>query len=90
MDIKDKLTPEEKQQIGGLAIECQVLNNLLQERKGILESKAKEILAKNGLSPQTYNLIFNPGQNLWRAELKEAALILPTQEVRRAIDKRKN
>lgn len=90
MDIKDKLTPEEKQQIGGLAIECQVLNNLLQERKAILDNKAKEILARNGLSPQLYNLKFNPGQDLWEAELKGGALIVPNRETRRAIEKRKN
>lgn len=90
MDIKDKITPEEKQQIGGLVIECQVLNNLLQERNAMLESKVKEILTKNGISPQLYNLIFNPSQDLWRAELKEEALIIPNQETRRAVEKRKN
>jgi len=90
MDIKDKLTPEEKQQIGGLVVECQVLNNLLQERSSILESKAKEILAKNGLSPQLYNLIFNPSQDLWEAKLKEEALVIPNRETRRAVEKRKN
>jgi hypothetical protein len=87
MDIKDKLTQEEKHQMANLFLECQVLGNLLKERNASLENKAKEILAFNGLSPQTYNLKFNPGQNLWEAELKHLALIVPNRDSVRAIDK---
>lgn len=84
MDIKDKISPEDKQQIGSLAIECQVLNNLLQQKNAIFQEKGKEILAKNGLSPERYALKFNPSQDLWEAELKQGALILPNREMRRA------
>ena len=85
MDIKDKLTEEDKQQLANLSLECQVLNNLFKERRAILENKGKEILAKNGLSPQTYALKFNPVQDLWEAVLKEGALIIPNQQTGRII-----
>ena len=90
MDIKDKLTQEDKQQLANLAVECGVLNNLLNERKATMNNKAAEILAKNGLSPELYVLKFNPGQDLWEAELKEGALLLPNRETRRAIERRQN
>ena len=87
MDIKDKISPEDKQQIASLIIEHQVLSNLLKERNTILENKANEILAKNGLSPQLYALRVNPSQDTWEAELKSGALILPNRETRRAVGK---
>ncbi len=90
MDIKDKLTEQDKQQLGCLALECQVLSNLLKERQVAIENKAKEILAKNGLSPELYALKFNPNQDLWEADLKEGALIVPNRETRRAIERGNN
>ena len=77
MDIKDKLTEQDKQQIGNIALQCQVLDTLLKERKAILGNKANEILDKNGLSPEMYALKFNLSKNLWEAVLKEGALIIP-------------
>lgn len=85
MDIRDKVSPEDKGQVVNLILECQVLNKLLKEHQTILENKAKEILARNGLSPQSYDLKCNPSQDLWQAELKEGALILPNREERRAL-----
>lgn len=90
MDIKDKLTEQDKQQIANLSLECQVLNNLLKQHNAILGQKANEILAKNGLSPQTYALKFNPSQDLWEAVLKEGALIVPNRETRRSMKGREN
>jgi hypothetical protein len=84
MDIKDKLTEQDKQILGSLALECELLDNLLKERQTIMQNKAKEILAKNGLSPTLYGLTFNPSQGLWEANLKEGALIVPNRETRRA------
>lgn len=87
MDIKDKLTEQDKQQLQGLALECQVLNNLLGERRAILQSKAEEILARLDLSPKLYNMKFNPGKNLWEAELKAGAIVLPNQGVKQNIER---
>lgn len=87
MDIKDKLTQEDKQQIADLTLECQVLANVLKAHDAILKQKVNEILARNGLSPGLYHLKFNPGQDLWEAELKEGGLILPNRETRRAINR---
>lgn len=90
MDIKDKFTPQEKGQIASLVIECQVLESLLKERSAILQKKANDILARNGLSPQLYDLKVNPSQDIWEAELKEGALVVPNREMRRAIERLKN
>jgi hypothetical protein len=84
MDIKDKVSPEDKQQMIGLIMECQMLTNLLRERNALAENKANEILAKNALSPNTYALSVNPKQDSWEANLKEGALVLPNRETRRA------
>lgn len=85
MDIKDKISPEDKQQFNTLSLECQVLNNLFQQRRTMLDNKANEVLTKNGLSPASYVLKFNPSQDLWEAVLKEGALVLPTPQTRRRI-----
>ncbi len=84
MDIKEKVSPEDKQQMISLAMESQMLNNLLRERNAMAEDKAKEILAKIGLSPELYGLGFNPQEDSWEATLKAGALILPNRETRRA------
>ena len=90
MDIKDKLTEQDKAQLQGISLECQVLNNLLKERQAILENKAQEVLAKAGLSPKMYGLRFNPSKDTWEAELKEGAIILPGQEVQSRAQRRRN
>lgn len=90
MDIKDKLTEQDKQQIQNLSLECQVLNNILKQYTAMLENKGREILSKNGLSPQMYALKFNPSQDLWEAVLKEGALIVPNRETRRSMKRRNN
>ena len=85
MDIKDKITPEDKQQLSNLGLECQVLGQLCNERQAIMGKKADEILASIGLSPKTYALKFNPAKDLWEAVLKESALVVPGQETRGVI-----
>ena len=83
MDIKDKVSPGDKQQVGELIIECQVLARLLKQKEAVLQSKVGEILAKEGLSPQLYNLKFNIPENKWEAQLRPDALALPNREMRR-------
>ena len=90
MDIKDKLTLEDKQQMAGLTLECQVLSNLLKQRNAMFQDKIKEILTKLNLSPELYGLKFNQGQDLWEAVLLEGALIVPNRETRRELERRKN
>jgi len=84
MDIKDKVAPEDKQAMIGLAMESRMLDKLFKERNAMAEDKAKEILAKNGLSPELYSLSFNPTQDVWEAVLKEGALLVPNRVERRA------
>ena len=88
MEIKDKLADQDKQLLSNLAIQRAVLGKLLLQTNSALEKKAKEILARNGLSPELYVLKFDPQQDLWEAELKEGALVIPNRETRRAIERR--
>ena len=75
--MKLTLTDQDKAQMANLLTESQVLNNLLAERRAALEVKAQEILNSNALSPKLYALKFNPGKDLWEAELKRGQLIVP-------------
>lgn len=84
MSIKLEVTDQDKQQMANLSTECQVLNNLLGERRAALDNKAREILTTNALSPNLYALKFNPGQDLWEAVLKQGGLIVPTPGIKRA------
>lgn len=88
MDIKEKVTIEQKNQMRNLMIEISVLDNLLKERKAMLQETGVEIITKAGLSPKTYNLRFNSGKDIWDAELKDELkprLVLPGQETRPAM-----
>lgn len=85
MDIKEKLTDQQKQEIHNLIIETQVLENLLKERRERLHEKGNQIMSLIGLSPKMYNLKLNPGQNIWEAELKPDVLVVPNRETRRAL-----
>ena len=89
MDIKDKISPEDKQMVADLVIEGQVLEKLLKQHNTALKNKVGEILTNEGLSPQLYELRFNPLKNEWDAALRQGYIIIPNQEVRKAIDRRK-
>lgn len=83
MSIKLQVTEQDKKQMANLSMECQVLNNLLVERRAALQNKVGEILTTNALSPKLYVLKFNPGKDLWEAELKVGVIAVPTQEMKR-------
>ena len=85
MDIKDKLTDQQKQEIQDLIIECQVLENLLKKHRVSLLEKVNQAIKMLGLSPKLYNLKVNPEQNIWVAELKADSLVLPNKETRQGI-----
>lgn len=90
MDIKDKVSPEDKAQLAMLALETEVLNNIFQQHKAMTDQKAGQVLAKAGCSPDLYSLTFSPDQDVWEAELKEGALVLPNREARRSMKGRQN
>lgn len=79
MSIQLKVTDQDKAQMANLSMETQVLNNLLIERRTALELKAQEILNSNALSPKMYSIKFNPGKDLWEAELKQGQIIVPSK-----------
>ena len=82
MGIKVEVTKQFKSQMANLVTECQVLNNLLTERRAALDNKAKEILTTNAMSTNLYGLKFNLAQDLWEAQLKQGKIILPSEEVK--------
>ena len=90
MDIKNKISKEDKALLSNLGVEIRVLESLLGERRSIMGAKANEILASNGLSPEAFGLNFNPGLDRWEAVLKNDALVIPGQEVIKNIGKRRN
>ena len=91
MDIKEKLTTLEKQQLATLTVECQVLEHLHKEWIAKLQEIGRTILARLNLSPDLYGLRYNLNEDLWQAELKQGALIIPpNRETRRAIERTKN
>ena len=90
MDIKDKLSVEHKAVLKNLAIEVNVLQKLMTEHRAVLEQVGKEILTDIGLSTAIYNLAFNPGKDLWEANLKEDALVVPNPPLRKAMKGRNN
>ncbi len=75
MDISDKVSPQTKQVVGNLLIECQVLDNLLKERRTFLDKTLQDVLTANVQQPSLYSMrVFG---DKWEVVLKEAALSLP-------------
>ena len=77
IDIKDKLTAQEKQAFENLRVETQVLQNLLNERRGFAQQFLEDILQKLGYNTMLYGFEFNFGQNKWEIQLRPDAIVLP-------------
>jgi hypothetical protein len=70
IDIKDKLKTEDKQILSNLVLESKVLETLLQERRNILSSEIKRIMAANKIDSKIYNLHVNPTKDVWELVMK--------------------
>lgn len=70
MDIKNQIGAEDKQLLGKLLIESQVLNQLLGERKMMFKNQADQVLKKVCKNPEMYNFHLNPSKDIWELELK--------------------
>jgi hypothetical protein len=77
MSIKLNIEDEQKNHLSNLLTEIQVLNNLLIERKMTMDSKVKEALEANGLSPNLYVMRLSPKDGIWEAQLKPGILAIP-------------
>ena len=84
MDIKDKITTEEKQRLCDAGLEVQVLQNLLKEHTAKFQREGEQILSRLGLSPKIYRLVFNPGMDAWKAELVTGAIVIPGRNAAQA------
>lgn len=76
MSIKLNVTDEDKRRVSNLSIEVQVLNNLLAERRAMMDKKVGDILDANSLSPRLYALAFS--EDKWEAVLKPGSIAIPT------------
>jgi len=78
MDIRDKLTLQEKQRFEKLRVETLVLQNLLKERQQVGTEYFKSVLWRIGLNPMLYNgLEFNVGEDKWELKLNPNSLVAP-------------
>jgi len=83
MDIKDKLTEQEKAGFENLRVEAMVLQQLLNEKRQQSAILLKAVLEKLGYNPMTYGLEFNAGQDRWDVKLRPDALVIPSRQDRR-------
>lgn len=79
IDIKDKLTDEDKGTFESLKLEILVLENLVKERRVILTSHLETCMLKAGFNPKQYGLNFNFKEDKWQVQLRPDALALPGQ-----------
>jgi len=77
MDISQKVNQETKDRIRNLVVESQVLQSLLNERKGMLQAEMQSVIKENTKSPQLYILECNPDKDIWDLKLKPEALSIP-------------
>lgn len=83
MDVKDKLTMEEKAAFENLRVELMVLNNVVEQKKAVLRAHLADVLQRLGYNPQTYGLNFNAAKDEWEIKLRPDALALPNRQQRR-------
>lgn len=77
MDIKEKLTQQEKQMFENLRVETAVLEKLLHERRQLSGQVLKETLERLNHNPALFGLQFNFAEDKWDVILKPGALVLP-------------
>ena len=77
IDIKDKVTPEEKRQLQNVNLEVVVLKHLLEERQNLLQTLGRGLLERLHYSPQVYNLVASPVQDKWEVRVNPENLLLP-------------
>lgn len=75
MDISGKVKQEDKAKIANLSIECQVLQNLLNERKADVQAILGRVLRDNTTNPALYDLRVQDGK--WELVLKASTLVTP-------------
>lgn len=78
MSIELKVSNEDKRIMLNLTTESQVLNNLHNERRLMMENKAIEILKLNNLDHKLYFMRFDGRTDKWEAHIKPGAIAIPT------------
>ncbi len=75
MDISDKVSARDKMAVTNLNIECQVLQNILEERKASMQGILGRVRRDNTTNPALYDLHVRDGK--WELELRGSALVTP-------------
>jgi len=77
MDIKEKLTQQDKAVFENLRVEVLVLEHLLQEKKALSAQHLAQVFQRLGIDTKLYGLEFNAAQDKWEARLRPDALVIP-------------
>ncbi len=90
MDIKDKIPAKDKILLATWAMESTVLQSLADQRGQMMELKCKEILEALGYSVKRFQLVYNPNDDIWEAQLRPEVLAAPTEEQVKSLKGRNN
>ncbi len=82
MDISDKVKQDDKVKVANLTLECQVLQNILNEHKADLQAIMGRVLRENTNNPTLYGIKAMAGK--WEMFLKEGSLAMPAPQLNRA------
>lgn len=74
MDVAEKVKPQDKELFSNLLSEIKVLENLLNERKAILQNTTNRVIRELTDNPGLYVFEINPPQNKWELKLKPNVL----------------
>lgn len=77
MDVKEKLSNEEKQAFENLRIESLVLQKLAGEKGMQAQGLFKQVMERLGYNPAMYGLEFNFVQDSWQIKLRPDAIVVP-------------
>lgn len=83
IDIKDKITDQEKAGFENLRVEVMVLEQLLQEKKNQQKWLLTNVFQKLNYNPNLYALEFNAGKDKWNVKLIPGVLDMPNRQERR-------
>lgn len=77
MNVTDKISTKNRLRMSQLHVECQVLANLLNERRAVLSKIVQEVKLELTPSPNLYDLGLNPATNTWELKLKSEVITTP-------------
>jgi len=77
VDVKERITQKEKDQINELLIENSVLEQIVKKKKTELHTTMLGVLHKLGYDEKMYVLMVNPAKDMWEVKLADGVLVKP-------------